>query len=367
MSAYIIPPVNADAISARTTRFGITDAMLEYSSVPEVPPPAYNAATVYAKDAEASTGVVGGVISVWRSKQAGNVGHPLVEGDWWTWAGDTYAAWDPARNYAQGDMVVRATTHQVYKRATPGTTAQLPEEDATGVNWVRMYATNRWAMFDMLSTRPTRAPGPVVLRLKPGRITSVELLDVSDGNVAMSMDAYGEIVWPEFTVQLDTTPIADWEEYFFAPFAPVSNVVRLDAPTYADCVLNIRIEAGADFSIGWLLVGSAEYIGKTRQGPRVRDRPGGKINRAKSNEVEDIEVSGTVTQVSQTLWIDKPYVRRARDVLRVAGRCPCVIVGLDNQEDEYASLLTFVGLCIDSEIEPNGDAGSVINLQTESV
>ena len=63
MSAYILPPINAAAINAKTTRFGITDAMLVSSSVPETPAAAYAAGTTYALGAECSTGTAGGVIN----------------------------------------------------------------------------------------------------------------------------------------------------------------------------------------------------------------------------------------------------------------------------------------------------------------
>ena len=66
-------------------------------------------------------------------------------------------------------------------KRSPGATAQLPEEDATGVNWVRVGVTNRWAMFDMLVATPTVAVAPLVVRLAPGRISAAALIKASGG------------------------------------------------------------------------------------------------------------------------------------------------------------------------------------------
>ncbi|WP_218381817.1 hypothetical protein [Acidovorax sp. sic0104] len=52
MTAYVIPPVNAEAIGTGNDRFGIKPSMLLYSSVPEAPPAAYDPGAAYALGAE---------------------------------------------------------------------------------------------------------------------------------------------------------------------------------------------------------------------------------------------------------------------------------------------------------------------------
>ena len=69
--------------------------MLISSSVPEVPPAAHVMGTTYAKDATASAGAVGGLITVWKSLQAANTGHtPASSPTWWLNIGTTYAVHD---------------------------------------------------------------------------------------------------------------------------------------------------------------------------------------------------------------------------------------------------------------------------------
>lgn len=369
MTAHVIPPVNADAIASGNDRFGITSSMLVSSSVPEAPPPAHQMATTYPANQEVSTGVVGQVLSVWRSLKPGNTGNLPVEGEWWTLIGTTYAEWSAAQVYAKGDLVLRSATHMVYKRVTDGATAQEPEKDVTAVNWSVVGATNRWAMFDMKSANATHAIGPVTIKLRPGRITALAMLGVSDGRATLDMkDAYGATVWPPVTVALDTTPIYSWEDYFLAPFAAVGNIVRLDLPTYVDGVITISIEAGADFSLQWLVVGTAQSMGHTQRGPRVRNRNFSVIERNKNTgELQDIKRRKVIRLVSQRMWAPKSVVLRADAVLTSAESVPCVFVGLDSQEDAYAELLTLLGLCTSHEIDVAEVKDSIINIDVESV
>lgn len=367
MTAFVIPPVNAEAINTSDARFGITDAMLLSSSVPETPPAAYNAGTTYALGAEVSTGTVGGVITVWRSQQAGNTGNTPAEGLWWTLAGYTYAAWNAATSYSIGDMVLRATTHQVYRRVTAGVTAQLPEEDVTAVNWVLVGTTNRWAMFDMLSSEPTYGVGPIVVKLAPGRISAVALVGASDGTAQFKMDAYGETVWDTDPYTLDTTVIGSWDDYFFLPFDARSNLVRLDAPVYDGCELTVTINAGVGFTLQWLVVGMAQELGNTLKGPRVRDKSYSVVDRDKFGEVRDITKRRSVSLVSQTMYAEKGIIVRARAAMLKARSTPSVFVGLDDNQDEYADLLTLLGICIDSDIDIREKDHSMINLEIEGV
>lgn len=365
--AYVIPPVNAQAINTQRARYGIEESMLIYSSVPEVPPAAYNPATPYALGAEASSGTVGGVIKVYRSLQAGNTGHPLTDGLWWAWAGDTYAAWAAATAYAAGDLVLRPTTHQVYRRVTPGTTAQLPEEDATGVNWVRVGVTNRWAMFDMLVATPTVAAAPLVVRLAPGRISAAALIKASGGAVEFDLHEGETHIWNPDPQPLDTTPISSWEDYFFAGFAVRSNLLRLDVPSYAAGVLTVTVQGSGSITLQKLVVGTAQLLGDTKKGPRIRSKAFSELKRDAYGELEDIVNPKSVEQVSQSMYAPKSIVLRAKAALDAAKFTPCVFAGLGHETDEYAELLTLLGVCIDNEVDLTQVTECEINAEIEGV
>ncbi|QIL71673.1 hypothetical protein G7048_15705 [Diaphorobacter sp. HDW4B] len=368
MSAYVIPPVNAEAMATTGARFGIADWQLLYSSVPETPPAAYNAATSYAANAEIASGAAGGVVTVWRSKQAANLGKPLVAGDWWEYRGDTYALWNAATNYAAGAMVLRVETHSIYKRVTAGTTAQAPELDTTGVNWVRVATSNRWAMFDMRSSQVTLAVSPLIVQLQPGRITALNMTGLNDGTVKFDMTSGGVNVWSPVASPLDSTPINDWADYFFAPFSVRSTILEQEIPSYSDGILQVRIDAGVGLEIGKLIVGDAIYIGETELGPRVRRRGFSVIERDNYGELQDVVPRKSIPLISDRMLIEKQYIQRARAALDFAASgVPCVFVGLDNDQDEYADLLTTVALCTDFEFELKEHAISYLTLETEGI
>lgn len=368
MSAYMIPPVNAEAMAATGARFGIADWQLIYSSVPETPPAAYSSSTTYAAGAEVSSGVVGGVIQVWRSKQDGNVAHPLVEEEWWEYRGDTYAVWNSLVNYAAGAMVIRVETHSVYKRVTAGTSSQRPEDDTDGVNWVRMSTTNRWAMFDMRSAQLTEAVPPLIVRLQPGRITALNMTGLTDGTVKFDMTSGGVTVWDPDARPLDSTPINSWDDYFFAPFNVRSTVLDTEVPAYADGILQIRIDAGVSLEVGKLIVGDAIYIGDTEISPRVRRRSFSIVDRDDYGELLNVLPGKSIALISSQLLIEKLSIQRARAALDFAASgVPCVFIGLDNDQDEYADLLTTVAICTDFEFELAGHEFSYLSLETEGV
>lgn len=367
MTAYVIPPVTASQVARGATRFAITDAQLLYSSVPEAPPPAYSAGATYTDGAECSTGMVGGVITVWRSLQDGNLGNAPEEGAWWTRVGETYAEWSAPTVYAAGDMVLRVPTHSVYKRVTPGSTSQLPEDDATGVNWVRVATSNRWAMFDLLSATPTRAVSPLTVRLAPGRVSALMLLGVSDGTAKFGMTSGAANVWDPPAQPLDTTPIGSWEDYFFSAFAVRGNILRLDVPTYADGVIDLLLSAGVDTEIGKLIVGEAVPLGDTRKGPRVRRRSFTEVDRDKYGELQGILQRKSIPLVTQATYCRKELAVRARAALDFAASVPCVFIGLDDDQDEYADLLSLLAICLDSDLDLAERDECEINMELEGV
>lgn len=368
MSSYLLPAVTSDALNPQTAPYGITEAMLLSSSVPETPPPAYNAATTYTAGAEVSTGTPGEVIQVWRSLADANTGNaPGSSPTWWAWLGDTYALW-AAGTWAEGARVIRVVpgTHAVYQRlaAEPGSSATLPEADAQ--RWVRVSATNRWAMFDMFSGVPTVAPSPLTVVLAPGRISGGALLDV-DGAYAdfdlTSASAGGSVF--DANESLDGSVLNSWEDYFFEPFAVRSNIVLRDIPTYADGVLTITLtgEAGP-VQVGKCIVGTVVPLGKLIESPIVREKSFTVITR-QFGVITSINQQRRIPLLQGRLLCPKYQVLAARNALSNAGRAPAVLIGMDNDEDAYADLITFSAVCLDHQIDLKHKTHALLSVEFE--
>lgn len=118
----------------------------------------------------------------------------------------------------------------------------------------------------------------------------------------------------------------------------------------------------------WLVVGTAQRLGATRYGPRISNRDSSIVSRDKNtNELTDVLRQRAISLVSQNLWSEKSLALGARSALTVAGSVPSVFVGLEDQSDPYAELLTLLGLCTNFEIDLAHPVNTLISLKLESV
>lgn len=369
MSAYILPPVTAEAINTTDMRFGITDAMLISSTVPETPPATYSSGASYSLNARVSVGTAGGVIAVYQSKANANVNHtPSSSPDWWQHVGDTYAVW-AAGVWAEGSRVIRVVpgTHSVYQRlaADAGTSsATLPEADTT--RWARVETTNRWKMFDMLSDERTVSPVDITVVLAPGSISGLGVLDVEGGEAQMFMNVPGAgLVWDDIE-SLDGTYIGSWEDYFLAPFTPRSTLIRRDVPSYESGQLTVTLTtASGVLRIGRMVVGTVQEVGRLRKTPKVREKSFTTIDRDKYGTITNINKQRSIYLVSGSLLCPKHLLVNARAAFRLARTAPCVFIGLDNGDPVYSDLLTLPAICTDHDTDPAHSTDALINFELE--
>ena len=58
---------------------------------------------------------------------------------------------------------------------------------------------------------------------------------------------------------------------------------------------------------------------------------------------------------------------RARAALDFAASVPCVFIGLDDDQDEYADLLSLLAICLDSDMDLAERDECEINMELEGV
>lgn len=245
----------------------VTDAQLTASSVVEAPPAAYNAGTTYALDDECSTGTVGGVITAWRSLQAGNTGNtPSSSPTWWVSLGTTYSAYSGAVTYAADDIVLSATTHRIYQSVQGANTGHDPTTD-DGTWWIAIGPTNRWACFDQAVGTITSAPSSVVVTLTPAEtFNGLALLDLVATSVQVEVDSGGPIYDETYEME-DRRLCLGWWEYFFMPLDPQTSLVVDDLPPTG--AITITINAGENAAVGTLAIGRIAAIGDTLRAPEI--------------------------------------------------------------------------------------------------
>lgn len=368
MSAYVLPPINLPAIKAGTSRFGITDAMLVSSTVPEVPPAAYNAGTTYAELDEVATGTTGGVISVWASKQNGNLGQTVEEGVWWRFLGNTYAVYSGAATYAEGDVVIYPATHTVWESLVAGNTGNALTDTT---KWLARGATNRWAMFDMFASAGTvDAVAPLTVVLAPGRVGELGMTGIDGDTAQVTMLDGATEVYPTATHVIDGSIVNNWEDYFFAPFRLQDLLFIRGLPTYTDGQITVTVtgfSATSLVTLTKLLVGNAVDMGKTRVAPEIRRGNFSELDRAVTSELLGITNRRFVRLVSTLLAVPKASVRNVNATLDDVLYAPCLWIGIDNLEDDYAYLVALLGLALDSRLSPKAKLFSDLSLEIEEV
>lgn len=180
-----------------------------------------------------------------------------------------HAAWNAGTAYILGARVIRTTTHSIYERLVPGTTATPPESDTT--NWLRVGPTNRWAAFDGAVGTRASSTEDISFSIMPGVVRGLALLDldVEGANVVMTVD--GGTVYSRVILPIQTQEDADnWYDYFFEAVQRRTGIILTDLPPFSDGVITVTLTgAGSTISIGALVVGPVYDLGETLASPRI--------------------------------------------------------------------------------------------------
>lgn len=192
--------------------------------------------------------------------------------------------WDAATYYVTGQRVVvnQDGYHNIYERMwhTPQNLYYPPDYlTGTPVWWMKVSATNRWKLFDMI-VAPERArasnnsPGcdwdvgvsweagtawngvtesSMQVTVLPGEIDTVALMNVDATSISLIMQNAGVDVYNETKIPTATE---------------AANAIHSDLPSYPNATLEVIIRnTGGDVLAGEMIVGKSKEIGKAR--PRV--------------------------------------------------------------------------------------------------
>lgn len=275
----------------------ITASMLTSTTASETAPAVYSGATTYAANATASVASTAGLINVYQSLQAANVGHtPASSPLWWRLLCTVYQAYNPASTYAAGDRVQDNSKHLVYQSLVGANTGNALTDPT---KWAAVGANNRWAMFDEAVGTSTAVASPLFVVLRPGATSGIGLLEIVGRDVQIVMkDAPGGTVVYDRTVDLDGSIIESFYDWFFADYEQLSDLVLTDLPEqFAGCELAITVTASdGDASCGVCKPGKVVDLGVTRAGARVS---------IVDYSVKSIDAFGTTTVT------ERPYTKRA--------------------------------------------------------
>lgn len=279
--------------------------------------------------------------------------------------------WDPATNYTEGQIVIRATTHRKYESIGGGVDSGTPE--TTPKKWLDVGSTNRWAMFDLTRNESSiSSTGQIVFEVKPGkRINTLALLGLQATKVKVEIFVNGESV-PVYSFEQNTTTrnTQSWSEYFFGSFGYTPSVLLQNLPPYTNATFKVTIlntNANAQTKISSVVMGNKVYLGATQYNARSdsmnfstisRDEFGGAI----------LKPRRSVPKTNQTLWTPYDIVNSVRQARTDLNAVPALWSGLDEKFDHpYFESLLILGIYKQFEIDLAHPQVALVNLELEEI
>lgn len=344
----------------------ITDSILTSSSVVETPPAAYAGGTTYAAGATSSTGTVGGVITVWKSLAAGNVGHtPSSSPTWWQNIGNTYSVYDPAHTYALGETVIDPVAHLVYESAITG--ANLGQPLATGTAWIPKGPTNKWAAFDQLRNTQTVAPVDIVQSFTlTGRASSIAIIGLDARTVTITQTV-GGVEKYSVTVNLSKRKSRTWSQYFFGEFTSRTSVQYFNLPPYRNATITVTVSKPTGLrGVGGIIIGNAIYIGDAQYEATSDHLNFSTIERDKFGNLTLLP-ERSVPKIDLTVWFDKSLTSQLLALREQLNGRPGIWSGLDDFTLDYFEPLFYYGIHKEFSLNLKDFSHGVITLQVEEM
>ena len=174
-------------------------------------------------------------------------------------------AWSASVAYAVGARVIHQ--RRIFEAVEANTGKSPPDYPEV---WLDTGATNSWAMFDQsVGSQSTRAT-PIIVKLKPGVVSDLALLNIDAELVQVQLRHQGAVVWSDTRDLRRGEQIDDWFDYFFSEFRAQTDVVFAGIPPYAGGELTVSISKPInDVAVGVLIVGRSTILGDTQISPRL--------------------------------------------------------------------------------------------------
>ncbi|RFP32413.1 hypothetical protein D0T21_09415 [Duganella sp. BJB476] len=344
----------------------ITDAMLTSTSAVETAPALYAGGTTYALNATAGVAGAAGLITIYKSLQGSNTGHaPASSPTWWVSIGTTYQVYAGGTTYALADRVIDNVAHLVYESLIGGNVGNVLSD---GAKWKAIGPTNPWAMFDTLRNTATTVPaGTLTATITPGvRIDSLALLGLSATSATITVTVAGVTQYSK-TVNLNLRYVANWYDYYFAPFKTQNSLVVFDIPPYSNGVITITLtNLTGNVACGACVMGMQVDIGDVQYSAESDALNFSTVDRTTDGTATLIP-SRNVPKTISSIWLDKKFVNQARSLRDSLNGSTAVWAGLDDDTQEYFEALLILGFYRRFTINLQYPDFAIISLELEEV
>lgn len=192
-----------------------------------------------------------------------------------------YTDWVTATSYSVGDQrqITTPNVHTVYECIQAHTsdannkpTADVDSVTGIGTYWLRLEATNPWAMFtDQISDQTERATDITVSILPGDVVNSIALYNLAGTTVQIQMnDPTDGLVYDKTISLADNSGINDWYQYYFNPIESKEDIAQVDLPPYSTATITVIINAPSGTAkCGLLVLGYQRIIGVAEHGTNV--------------------------------------------------------------------------------------------------
>lgn len=181
-------------------------------------------------------------------------------------------AWASGTTYAANAEVMRL--HAVYRSLKDNNTGNPPEDDSltNPVNWARVRATNKWAMFSNQINDQSSNASTVDVTITPGVLVNglaAFNVDAASIQVIMTDPTDGE-VYNETHNLVENSGVNDWYSWYFEPIIRQKTLALLDLPPYASATVRVVVsQPSGTAKIGLLTMGNQQRLGDTDHGTSV--------------------------------------------------------------------------------------------------
>lgn len=248
-----------------------------------------------------------------------------------------YSAWSSGTTYALAARVIYS--HRIYESLQNSNLNKTPDAAASLTWWLDVGPTNRWAMFDSVVDTTSDDTSPIVVVVQPGAVVNGVALVAAVGDSSRVRMLDGATVVYDQTMSLDSTPIADWDDYFFAEQVLAGELVFSDLPRYLSATVEVTLTGSSSVSVGVVAIGTLHELGDAGRGARAG------ITDYSRKETDDFGTTSLVQRSyakrsDQTLLVARGDTRRLQSLLAGLRATPCVWIGTEDT-DVFAPLVIF--------------------------
>ncbi len=171
-------------------------------------------------------------------------------------------------------MVTTVGVHSIFISLINSNLGNQPEDDdpIIPVNWARVSATNRFAMFsDQINDQTEQADSIEVVLTPAALVNGMSFfgLDATEIQIVMNDPGEGEVYNKTFELT-DDSGVNDWYAWYFEPIIRQTTFAVLDIPPFVSATLTVTIRnIGFIAKCGLLSIGSQRRLGETDFGTTV--------------------------------------------------------------------------------------------------